>query len=108
MHYQDKGVSGTKTKYNTKYGYTNKKPPASAFDKWSIRRGLAGRDSAGRFTGRKSLQFALANHIFRHGIRPSLFFTKAFDKEFRELPEEVVEAYGLDVERFMEITLNTK
>ena len=105
MNYQDKGVSGTETKYNTPFAYTNKRPPASAFDKWAIRRGLAGRDEAGRFLSRKSLTFALASHVFKHGIKPSLFFTKAFEKEFRNLPDEIIEAYGLDVERLMEITL---
>jgi len=32
--YQDKGVSGTKVKYNTPFKYTNKMPPPKAFDKW--------------------------------------------------------------------------
>lgn len=107
MNYQDKGVSGTKTKYNTPFSYTNKRPPASAFDKWTIRRGLAGRDGAGRFLSRKSLTFALANHVFKHGIRPSKFFTKAFEQEFRNLPQEIIEAYGLDVEKLMKTALKT-
>lgn len=106
MHYQDKGVSGTIQKYNTPFAYNNKKPPASAFDKWTIRRGLAARDASGRFLSRKSLNFALSNYIFKYGIKPSLFFTKAFDKEFKSLPDELIEAYGLDVERLMQITLN--
>lgn len=107
MEYQDKGVSGKKKKYNTPFAYTNKRPPASAFDKWAIRRGLAGRNEKGQFLSRKSLTFALANHVYMNGIKPSLFFTKAFEKEFKNLPEELVNAYGLDVERFMELTLNT-
>ena len=32
--YQDKGVSGVKKKYNTKYAYTTKMPPPSKMDKW--------------------------------------------------------------------------
>ncbi len=106
MEYQDKGVSGTERKFNTPFSYKNKKPPIKAFDKWVIRRGLAGRDSSGRFVSRRSLKFAIANYIFRKGIKPSLFFTKAFEKEFANLPQELVEAYGLDVERLMEVTLN--
>lgn len=106
MEYQDKGVSGIKQKYNTPFKYTTKRPPAKAFDKWSIRRGLAGRNEKGQFLSRKSLTFALANHVFMYGIKPSLFFTKAFEKEFKTLPPLLVDAYGLDVERFMEVTLN--
>ena len=36
--YQDQGVSGTKKKYNTPFKYTNKRPPAKAFDKWTVRK----------------------------------------------------------------------
>lgn len=108
VEYQDKGVSGTQKKYPTPYSYTNKRPPASAFDRWSVRRGIAPRDSAGRFLSRKSINFALANHIYKFGIKPKLFFTNAFEKEFSKLPDEVVDAYGLDMERFMIVTLDAK
>jgi hypothetical protein len=107
MEFQDKGVSGKVQKYNTPFAYNNKKPPTSAFDKWTIIRGLAGRDAQGRFISRESLKFALSNHIFKYGIKPSLFFTKAFDREFKDLPDDLVEAYGLDVERLMKSTLKT-
>ena len=108
MEYQDKGVSGTERKFKTPYRYTNKMPPPSAFDKWSIRRGLAGRDEKGRFLSRRSLNYALAMYIFKKGIRPSKFFTRAFGREFKDLPDEIVEAYGLDVEKFMASALNAK
>lgn len=107
MEYQDKGVSGKKQTYNTPYRYTNKMPPASAFDQWSIRRGLSGtRDAQGRFIARKSINYALARHIYNQGIKPSKFFTNAFNQAFRDLPDDIIEAYGLDAERLMETTLN--
>ena len=71
--YQDKGVSGTKRKYNTPFKYTNKMPPPKAFDKWGIRRGIAPRTKTGQFEKRKSLNFVLARSIFYKGIKPSLF-----------------------------------
>lgn len=108
MQFQDKGVSGTERKFDTPYSYKNKKPPTSAFDKWVVRRGLAARDKQGRFLSRESLKFALSNHIYKFGIKPTKFFTDAFEKHFKTLPEEVVEAYGLDVEKFMEFTLKAK
>lgn len=104
MVFQDKGVSGKKRKFNTPFRYTNKRPPARVFDRWSIRRGLAPRDKQGKFLSRKSLGFALATHIFNQGIKPTLFFTKAFNAEFKNLPEELVEAYGLDVDKFLKST----
>jgi len=37
-----------------------------------------------------------------------LFFTKPFERAFRKLPDQVIEAYGLDVEEFLKFTLNKK
>lgn len=93
--YQDKGVSGIKKKYNTDYKYTNKMPPAKAFDKWVVRKGLAPREK-GKFKNRKSLSFAIARSVYINGIKPSLFFTKPFEKAFKRLPSDLVEAFGLD------------
>jgi len=107
--YQDKGVSGTEVKYNTPYKYTNKMPPPSAFSQWVVRKGLKGtRDASGRFVSRKGLQFAIAKSIFKKGIKPSLFFTKPFEEAFKNLPNDIVEAYGLDVENFLKTTINNK
>ena len=101
--YQDKGVSGTKRKYDTPFRYTNKMPPPKAFDKWIVKKGIAPRKKDGKFTTRKGLQFAIARSIFEKGIKPSLFFTKPFEKAFKNLPDEMIEAYGLEAEE----TFNT-
>jgi hypothetical protein len=93
--YQDKGVSGIKKKYNTDYKYTNKMPPAKAFDKWIVRKGLAPREK-GKFKNRKSLSFAIARSVYYNGIKPSLFFTKPFEKAIKRLPNDLVEAFGID------------
>jgi hypothetical protein len=95
--YQDKGVSGKKRKFNTPFSYKSKMPPPSAFDKWTIRRGIAPRNVKGQFQSRKGLNFAIARSIFEKGIKPSLFFTKPFEAGFKKLPDDLVESYGLDV-----------
>lgn len=95
--YQDKGVSGKKRKFNTPFSYKSKMPPPSAFDKWTIRRGIAPRNVKGQFQSRKGLNFAIARSIFEKGIKPSLFFTKPFEAGFKKLPDNLVESYGLDV-----------
>tara|TARA_R100001460_G_scaffold1564_3_gene5842 strand:+ start:917 stop:1456 length:540 start_codon:yes stop_codon:yes gene_type:complete len=104
--YQDQGVSGTEKKYNTRFKYTNRRPPAKVFDKWIVKRGLEGiRDEQGRFVTRKSLQYAIATSVYKRGIRPSYFFTRAFNLGFKKLPKEVREAFALDVRDFLEFTL---
>lgn len=106
--FQDKGVSGVKKKYNTPYSYTSKMPPPSKMDKWIVKKGIAPRDKSGKFISRKSLQFMIARSIFNNGIKPSLFFTKPFEKAFKGLNKDLIEAYKLDVEQLMKNTINNK
>ena len=96
-HFQDKGVSGKKVKYNTPYSYKSKMPPPNKLDKWIVRKGIAPRDKKGNFISRKSLQFLIARSIFNNGIKPSLFLTKPFEAAFKTLPDELVEKFGLEV-----------
>ena len=103
--FQDKGVSGVKKKYNTPYSYKDKMPPAKSLDKWIVKRNLKGvRDKDGRFISRKSLQYMIARSIYNNGIKPSLFFTKPFEKAFKNLDEDLVNAFRLDVEKLLTTT----
>ena len=96
--YQDKGVSGKKKKYNTPFSYKDKMPPSSAFDKWSVRKGIAPRDKSGKFIPRKSINFLIARSIYNKGIKPSLFFTKPFEKAYKDLPKDLVKGFINDIE----------
>jgi len=96
--YQDKGVSGKKKKYNTPFSYKDKMPPSSAFDKWSVRKNIAPRDKSGKFIPRKSINFLIARSIFNKGIKPSLFFTKPFEKAYKDLPTDLVKGFINDIE----------
>ena len=107
--YQDKGVSGTQKKYNTSFSYKSKKPPLKPITQWVTKRRFQFRNKeTGKFMSYKSTAFLVRNGIFKNGIKPSLFFTKPFEKAFERLPDELVEAYGLDVEQFLEYTINKK
>lgn len=106
--FQDKGVSGVKKKYNTPYTYKTKMPPTKALDKWIVRKGIAPRDEKGRLINRQSLKFAIARNIFINGIKPSLFFTKPFEKAYKQLPDELIKAYGLDITKIFIDTIDTR
>ena len=106
--FQDKGVSGTKKKYNTPFSYKSKKPPLKPITEWVTKRRFQFRKDNGKFMSYQSTAFLVRNGIFKNGIKPSLFFTKPFEKAFERLPDELVEAYGLDVEQFLEYTINKK
>ena len=99
----DKGVSGTERKYNTPYAYKTKQPPADKLIPWITRKGIQGRDKkTGRFITRKSLSFAIAKSIKRYGIKPTNFFTNAFEEAFKDLPDDFTRRYGEDVIKFLQ------
>lgn len=107
--FQDKGVSGTKKKYNTPFSYKSKRPPLKPILDWVTKRRFQFRNrETGKFMSFKSTAYLVAGGILKNGIKPSLFFTKPFEKAFERLPDELVEAYGLDVEQFLQYTLNKK
>lgn len=106
--FQDKGVSGVKKKYNTPYTYKTKMPPTKALDKWIVRKGIAPRDEKGKLMNRQSLKFAIARNIFINGIKPSLFFTKPFEKAYKQLPNELIKAYGLDITKIFIDTIDSR
>lgn len=103
--FQDKGVSGKRKKYKTPYTYKSKMPPPKKLDKWIVRKGIAPRNEKGQLMTRKSLQFVIARGIYINGIKPSLFFTKPFEKAYKRMPNELIEKYGLDLDNFLEHTL---
>tara|TARA_R110000851_G_scaffold75456_2_gene166356 strand:- start:10849 stop:11379 length:531 start_codon:yes stop_codon:yes gene_type:complete len=108
-----KGIGGTKadgSKWKLKkvtnddYKYKSKAPPARAFDKWVVKRGLAPRDSKGKFLSRKSVSFAIAKSVYHTGLETTNFFTKPFEKAFNRLPDNIVEAFGLEVDNLFNFT----
>ena len=107
----DEGVRGSKSTYpesrDSKFQYTGrfKTIPTAALDKWVIRKGIKGvRDEKGRFIKRDSLKYVIAKSIYEKGIRASMFFTKPFEKAFLNLPQEVIDAYALDIDDLLEFT----
>ena len=115
-----KGVGGTKadgTKWkkkkvtNNKFSYKNPSKTNSngkfklSLNGWTIRKGIAPRDSKGKFVKRQSLIYAIRKSIFHTGLETTNFFTKPFEKEFKELPDELIEAYALDVDEFLKFTI---
>jgi len=93
----DQGVKGSKSTYPessaSPFKYTNKRPPSSVFDKWSVKSGIAPRDSKGKFIKRKSLNFIIANSIFRKGIRASMFFTKPFEEALPLFEDDMLDGF---------------
>ena len=115
--YVDRGVKGvggtkasggtwkTKTVTNSPFKYTDKKPPTKALDGWVLRKGFVGRNAKGQMQSRSSVKFAVATSIFHTGIETTNFFTKPFENEFQKLPDEVLQAYNLELDTFLKYSL---
>ena len=101
--FQDKGISGTKKKYNTPFSYKSKMPPIKPLQLWAKKRNIRLRDDKGKFKkgSYKTIGFLIARSIFEKGIKPSLFFTKPFERAFKQLPEELREAFGKDINKIL-------
>ena len=126
--FQDKGVKGkdpSKVSPNAKItgqqapnsGYKfgsgktgNYKDFVLSIEKWAKKKNVRLRDKKGKFTkgNYKTIAHIIAGNIYNRGIKPSLFFTKPFEKAFKGLNKDLVEAYTLDVEALMKNSINNK
>ena len=104
--YQDKGVKGKTSSTKApnspfKFGSgTGKKGGlTNGIQKWVKQKRFQFRDEQGRFMSYNSTAFLITRSIYNKGLKPSMFFTKPFDKAFANLPKELVEAYGIDIVR---------
>lgn len=114
--YQDKGVKGKSSsskapnspfKFGT--GTGRKGGLSEGINKWVKRKRFQFRDKkSGRFLSYDSTAFLISRSIYQKGIAPSLFFTKPFEKAFKGLNKDLVEAYKLDVEALMKNSINNK
>jgi len=113
--YQDEGVKGANPSLvkngkqkapRSKFAFKSKQPPIKPIQDWVKKRGLRFRDDKGRFAkgSTKSLAFLISRSIYAQGIKPSRFFSRAFETQFKNLPSEVVKAYALDLREFMKFT----
>tara|TARA_R110000803_G_scaffold85614_1_gene151924 strand:- start:98 stop:658 length:561 start_codon:yes stop_codon:yes gene_type:complete len=126
--FQDKGVKGkdpSKVSPNAKI--TGQQAPNSKYkfgsgkvgnyagfvksiEKWAKKKNIRLRDSKGRFTkgSYKTISHIIAGNIYNRGIKPSLFFTKPFEKAFKNIDKDLIKAYRLDIETLMNNSINNK
>lgn len=129
MEFQDKGVKGKTSTYSSaskspfKFGKSAGKPRQSgglydSIEKWVSRKGIKGRDNGytkkdgtkvkgtGRFITNKSLASIIANSIYNKGLKGSMFFTRPFEQNYKKLPDELIEAFGLDLDNLLKLETN--
>ena len=108
--FQDLGVKGKRSSgkapnspYKFGSGTGKKGGLTEGINKWVRARRFQFRDKKGQFLSFESTAFLITRSIYNKGIKPSFFFTKPFEKAFERLPDDIIEAYGLDVESLINI-----
>jgi len=83
-----------------------KNPPQSAILKCVEQRRIQFRDNRGRFKTYDSTAWAITKSIGKRGIPATEFYSRPFKLGYERLPDEVIQAYALDVAEFLEFTIN--
>jgi hypothetical protein len=114
--YQDKGVKGKTSSskapnspYRFGSGKGKKGGLTEGINQWVKDRRFQFRDNvSGRFMSYEQTAFLITRSIYNKGIEASRFFSKPFEVGFERLPDELIEAYGLEVEKLLKNSLTTK
>ena len=96
---------------NSRFMFTNKRPPAGIIAEWAKKRNIRLRDEKGQFKkgNYKTLGFIIANRIYAQGIKPSLFFTKPYEAGFKKyVLDQMPSQVAIDVDRIVDINLQGK
>lgn len=103
--YQDKGVRGKRSsakapkspfKFGT--GTGRKGGLTEGIEKWVTRKRFQFKNKEGKFMSYKSTAWLITKSIYNKGLKPSMFFTKPFEKAYKNLPNELIEKYGLTMQ----------
>jgi hypothetical protein len=110
--YQDKGVKGKTSsskapnspfKFGT--GTGAKGGLRKGINQWVRKKQFQFTDKkTGKFMSYDSTAFLISKSIYNKGIKPSLFFTTPFEKAYKNLPEDLVTAFGLDAIKLFNTT----
>jgi hypothetical protein len=114
--FQDKGVKGVSSSakapnspYRFGSGTGRKGGLTEGINQWVKDRRFQFKDrETGRFLSYEQTAFIITRSIYQKGIEASRFFSKPFEVGFERLPNELIEAYALDVEKLLQQTVNKK
>lgn len=111
--FQDLGVKGKTSSakapdspYKFGSGTGKKGGLTQGINQWVRSRGFQFKDRVtGRFLSYDSTAFLITRSVYHKGMKATKFFSRPFELGFERLPDDIVQAYGLDVERFLKNTL---
>ena len=79
-----------------------------AIEKWVAARRFQFRDKKGKFLSYDATALLISRSIYNKGIKTTSFFTRPFQLNFQQLPEEIATAYALELSDFLRFTLQNQ
>ena len=111
--FQDLGVKGKDSSakapnspYKFGTGSGKKGGLTKGIDKWVRRRGIQFRDKKGRFLSYEQTGYIITRSVYKTGMKASMFFTKPFERAFKRLPDDLVKAYSIGIEKQIQVNIN--
>ena len=102
-HVKSGGLKLGSKNFAYKQGIKNK-PSYKHFVKWVSRKGITPRNKKGQFSTKVGLAVAISYSVWRKGQATTNFFTRPFEVAFKQLPDQLVEAFGLQVDNLLKLT----
>ena len=96
------------------FKFSNKMPPLKSLLKWIKLKGIKGRvdkkwktagNKGGQFITNKSFAFLIQRSIFQRGLKRTQFFSRPFTKELKKQTNDILEAFGEDLEKELQIII---
>jgi len=107
-----KGVSSSKKAPNSPYKFGTGTGESGGLTRsikeWVKRKRFQFQKPNGKFMSYESTAFKIIHSIWTTGKETTNFFTTPFEREFDKLPNNVVEAFALDMDKFFNYTTKTK
>lgn len=108
----DKGVRGktssnraSNSPFRFGTGSGKKGGLTNGIDGWVKRKRIQFKDKkSGKFMSYDSTAYLIRNSIYNKGLKTTNFFTRPFELAFEKLPDELVEAFALDLENLLNYT----
>jgi len=73
---------------------------------WTRRKRIQFKDrNTGKFLSYESTAFLIMRSIYQKGLETTNFFERPFELAFKRLPDELVEKYGLEVDKLLKNSL---
>lgn len=105
MDFIDKGVKGVKSStkaprspYKFGSGSGKKGGLTDGINNWVSRKRIQFKNKKGQFISYKSTAFIIRRSIWNTGLETTNFYSRPFELAFKRLPDDLIEAYALEVE----------